>query len=54
MTRSLPVLPSSLDADLLTELQVLGARWADADGPAVSRRGGAGPSDHTAIVFGRR
>jgi radical SAM protein (TIGR04043 family) len=37
---------------VLTELQALGARWVGADGPGVSRKGGAGPSDHTAVVFG--
>ena len=56
VSRSLPVLvPAPRDSgdarDVLTELQALGARWADGDGPAVSRKGGAGPSDHAAIVF---
>jgi radical SAM protein (TIGR04043 family) len=36
---------------VLTELQALGARWATGDDPGVSRKGGAGPSDHTALVF---
>jgi radical SAM protein (TIGR04043 family) len=35
----------------LTELQALGAQWIGGDGPGLSRRGGAGPSDHKAIVF---
>lgn len=60
MTRSLPILkttdqpahpPGHDSRDILTELQALGARWALDDGPGVSRKGGAGPSDHTALVF---
>jgi radical SAM protein (TIGR04043 family) len=34
---------------LLGELQALGARWEGPDGDRLSRRGGAGPSDHRAI-----
>jgi radical SAM protein (TIGR04043 family) len=37
---------------LMTELQSLGARWVSADGPGLSRTGGAGPSDHKALVIG--
>src|SRR5262245_48710277 len=63
MTRSprstrLPVIPPALDRPappdtraVLTELQALGARWATGDDAGLSRRGGAGPSDHTALVF---
>jgi radical SAM protein (TIGR04043 family) len=36
---------------VLTELQSLGARWIDPDGPGLSRAGGAGPSDHKAVVL---
>ena len=36
---------------LLTELQALGARWISPDGPGLSRTGGAGPSDHKALVL---
>jgi radical SAM protein (TIGR04043 family) len=35
----------------LSELQALGMRWVDADGPGLSRSGGAGPSDHKAITL---
>jgi radical SAM protein (TIGR04043 family) len=37
--------------DLLSELQCHGARWQD-DGHGLSRKGGAGPSDHKALSFG--
>jgi radical SAM protein (TIGR04043 family) len=37
--------------ELLTELQSLGARWVSSEGPGLSRTGGAGPSDHKAIVL---
>ena len=51
-TTSLPILqPSRELRSVLTELQSLGARWVGDEGPRVSRKGGAGPSDHTAIVF---
>jgi radical SAM protein (TIGR04043 family) len=50
-TTSLPMLRPSRDSlALLTELQALGARWISPDGPGLSRAGGAGPSDHKAIV----
>lgn len=61
MTRSLPLLatasPTSspraerLTADMLVELQALGLRWHSASGPGLSRAGGAGPSDHKAILL---
>jgi radical SAM protein (TIGR04043 family) len=51
-TTSLPVLRESRDARfVLTELQALGARWVGAMGMGLSRVGGAGPSDHKAVVF---
>ena len=37
--------------DLLSELQCHGARWQD-DGHGLSRKGGAGPSDHKALSLG--
>jgi radical SAM protein (TIGR04043 family) len=40
-----------LTADLLAELQALGVRWQSASGPGLSRAGGAGPSDHKAILI---
>jgi radical SAM protein (TIGR04043 family) len=50
--RSLPLLPRSPDPrSTLTELQALGARWIGPAGAGLSRVGGAGPSDHKAIVF---
>src|ERR1035438_754128 len=53
---SLPMLRRSHDdangVALMTELQSLGARWVSADGPGLSRAGGAGPSDHKALVLG--
>ena len=53
MTTSLPMLRPSRDSiAVLTELQSLGARWVSADGPGLSRAGGAGPSDHKALVLG--
>jgi radical SAM protein (TIGR04043 family) len=55
-TISLPMLrplPDGADSvALMTELQSLGARWISADGPGLSRTGGAGPSDHKALVLG--
>jgi radical SAM protein (TIGR04043 family) len=55
-TISLPMLrplPDGADSvALMTELQSLGARWISADGPGLSRAGGAGPSDHKALVLG--
>ncbi len=51
-TTSLPMLQPSRDSvALLTELQSLGARWVSPDGPGLSRTGGAGPSDHKALVL---
>jgi radical SAM protein (TIGR04043 family) len=56
MPTSLPILQPSLERAprarlVLTELQARGARWAGDRGPRVSRKGGAGPSDHAAVVF---
>jgi radical SAM protein (TIGR04043 family) len=49
---SLPLLPRSPSArQALTELQALGARFIGEQGVGLSRKGGAGPSDHKAIVF---
>ncbi|WP_444756666.1 MSMEG_0568 family radical SAM protein [Pseudomonas sp. A014] len=39
-------------SDLLAELQCHGVRWQGSDG--LSRKGGAGPSDHKALTFGER
>jgi radical SAM protein (TIGR04043 family) len=51
-TTSLPMFrPSRESVALLTELQALGARWISPDGPGLSRSGGAGPSDHKALVL---
>jgi radical SAM protein (TIGR04043 family) len=51
-TTSLPIFrPSRESVALLTELQALGARWISPDGPGLSRSGGAGPSDHKALVL---
>ncbi len=52
-TMSLPMLRPLRDSvAVLTELQSLGARWVSSDGPGLSRTGGAGPSDHKALVLG--
>jgi radical SAM protein (TIGR04043 family) len=52
-TTSLPMLrPSPESVAVLTELQALGARWISPDGPGLSRTGGAGPSDHKALILG--
>ena len=49
---SLPLLqPSPSTRQALTELQALGARFIAEAGVGLSRKGGAGPSDHKAIVF---
>jgi radical SAM protein (TIGR04043 family) len=49
---SLPLLqPSPSSRQALTELQALGARFITDAGTGLSRQGGAGPSDHKAIVF---
>ncbi|ATB34768.1 radical SAM protein [Cystobacter fuscus] len=46
-----PVVPLPTN-DLLLELQCHGVRWQGADG--LSRKGGAGPSDHKALGLGER
>jgi radical SAM protein (TIGR04043 family) len=58
MTRPLPLLataslttPPRHWPELLAELQSLGVRWQDAAGPGLSRAGGAGPSDHKALLL---
>jgi radical SAM protein (TIGR04043 family) len=58
MNRSLPVVtyrqpkkPPANYPELLSELQALGMRWLDQAGPGLSRAGGAGPSDHKAVVL---
>jgi radical SAM protein (TIGR04043 family) len=51
MTTHLPLLPRLDPRATLTELQALGARWIGPTGAGLSRVGGAGPSDHKAIVF---
>lgn len=45
-------MPSNSHNRLITELQTQGIRLANADQRQVSRRGGAGPSDHQAITVG--
>jgi radical SAM protein (TIGR04043 family) len=40
--------------DLITELQSLGLRLTEPDAGAPSRRGGAGPSDHKAVIVDGR
>jgi radical SAM protein (TIGR04043 family) len=37
--------------EIVSELQALGMRWLDLAGPGLSRAGGAGPSDHKAVVI---
>lgn len=60
MTHSLPLLGTAssspapraeLTTDVLAELQTLGVRWFSPSGPGLSRAGGAGPSDHKAILI---
>jgi radical SAM protein (TIGR04043 family) len=59
MNRSLPIITAATkkirslprSPELLSELQALGVRWVDANGPGLSRSGGAGPSDHKAITL---
>jgi radical SAM protein (TIGR04043 family) len=52
MATSLPMFrPLRESVVLLTELQAIGARWISPDGPGLSRMGGAGPSDHKALVL---
>jgi len=49
---SLPLLqPSPSSQQTLTELQALGARFVGDAAGGLSRKGGAGPSDHKAVVF---
>jgi radical SAM protein (TIGR04043 family) len=55
MTRLLPLLQRAQPApkpwpELASELQALGMRWTDPEGPGLSRHGGAGPSDHKAVT----
>ncbi len=63
----LPVIPETRDSEeenpnmsvakdqlILTSLQSHGVRWSDAESPGLSRSGGAGPSDHKALSFGRQ
>ncbi|HEX4478172.1 MAG TPA: MSMEG_0568 family radical SAM protein [Polyangiaceae bacterium] len=59
MMRSLPLFsarppvtrPSLPFPELITELQSLGVRLEDPRGPGLSRKGGAGPSDHKALTL---
>ena len=55
--RPLPLLARTQPAlkpwpELASELQALGMRWLDPEGPGLSRHGGAGPSDHKAVTVG--
>src|SRR5687768_10534421 len=57
MQRSLPMLteshrpsPSRPWPELISELQALGLRYLDPEGPGLARMGGAGPSDHKALT----
>jgi len=55
MTRMLPIverIPRLPWPELASELQALGMRWVDPNGPGLSRHGGAGPSDHKAVTLG--
>jgi radical SAM protein (TIGR04043 family) len=55
MTRLLPIVDLARRKpwpELASELQTLGMRWVDPSGPGLSRRGGAGPSDHKAVTLG--
>jgi radical SAM protein (TIGR04043 family) len=59
MARSLPLLqvsppspPLRDTAELAAELQTYGMRWLDPEGYGLSRKGGAGPSDHKAVSLG--
>jgi radical SAM protein (TIGR04043 family) len=42
----------ALSPDLAAELQAFGMRWEDERGFGLSRKGGAGPSDHKAVRLG--
>lgn len=46
-----PTLPPP-SPEVASELQALGMRWLDASGPGLSRKGGAGPTDHKAVKLG--
>lgn len=48
-TQASPELGPNALHELLTELQSRGLRWSASGGTGLSRRGGAGPSDHKAI-----
>ena len=59
MARSLPLLkvsqpspPPRDTTELASELQTYGMRWLDPGGHGLSRKGGAGPSDHKAVSLG--
>jgi radical SAM protein (TIGR04043 family) len=52
MMKKLPLLgatPAAPAPELLAQLQAFGLRWLDPQGAGLSRKGGAGPSDHKAI-----
>ena len=50
--KPVPSIPPRHWPELASELQALGMRWVDQDGPGLSRTGGAGPSDHKAVTLG--
>jgi len=50
-TRRAPLAPPANFPEIVSELQALGMRWLDASGPGLSRAGGAGPSDHKAVMI---
>jgi len=52
LSHELPLHPIEGSRDLIVEMQSLGLRMTDGQNEAPSRRGGAGPSDHKAILFG--
>lgn len=41
----------SLDKQQITQIQTQGLRWIDSENIGLSRRGGAGPTDHKALSF---
>src|SRR5688572_4945468 len=52
MMKKLPLLgatPAAPAPELLAQLQAFGLRWLDPQGAGLSRKGGAGPSDHKAV-----
>jgi radical SAM protein (TIGR04043 family) len=51
LTASQAASPSRPWPELISELQALGLRYLDPDGPGLSRAGGAGPSDHKAMTI---